>query len=84
LKGRVIDPKGMRNNDLQIGITVYWYVGPKRCEGRIIDIYNRRPDDEVFPLSSAKERVLLIEMEDGKKVVKLENAVMVREQQNFG
>jgi hypothetical protein len=70
----------MRMNDLKIGAAVYWYVGPKQCEGSIIDIYNRRSDES----SSGKERVLLIELADGKKVVKLENTVMVRRQQNFG
>ena len=84
MKGRVYYPKGMRNNELQIGMRVYWYVGPKRCEGRIIDTYNKRAGDEVVSLSNTRERVLLIELEDGKKVVKLENAVMLQQKQNFG
>lgn len=70
----------MRNNDLKIGAAVYWYVGPMKCDGCIIDIYNRRAKDGM-PM---KERVLLIEMLDGKKVVKLEDTVIVMGRQNYG
>lgn len=67
-------------NDIKIGAAVYWYVGPLQCEGCILDIYNRRMDESSQP----KERVLLIELLDGKKVVKLESTVIVRREQNFG
>ena len=73
----------MRNNALNLNSTVCWYIGQKRCEGRIIDIYNRRGDESISP-EIARERVLLIELEDGKKVVKLESTVMLVEQKRYG
>lgn len=68
----------MRNNALGIDRTVYWYIGPKRCEGRIVDIYNRKADEGNSP-DNERERVLLIATDDGRKVVKLESTVILHE-----
>jgi hypothetical protein len=74
----------MTNKELRKGDKVYWYIGAQRCEGRVVEIYERRGSDDVIALRNVKERAILIELENGKKVVKLESAVMLQKQQDFG
>jgi hypothetical protein len=69
-----------------IGNQVYWYVGDRRCEGRVADIYVRDGNSSRLSLSSLREgtRAVVIELPNGKRIVKLEDEVMMLNKQNFG
>jgi hypothetical protein len=75
----------MRKGEI-IGNQVYWYVGDRRCEGKVVDIYVRDGGSSGLSLSSLREgaRAVVIELPNGKRVVKLEDDVMTLNKQNFG
>jgi hypothetical protein len=70
------------------GDHIYWYIGHSRCEGYIIDIYRRSPEDRHarpgIEGDLRSHNVLLIQMANGKKVLKLETEVILDEsKRNF-
>lgn len=73
------------SNSFTIGDFVYWYVGETRCEGEIVDIHIRQAPvtglGSLFKKSHDAERVLLIQLKDGRRVLKLEKEV-IREDKN--
>jgi hypothetical protein len=59
----------------EIGDKVSWQVGDKLCRGIVHEIYSR--DHFIHsPLGIGQGRALLIELEDGKRVLKLENEIV--------
>jgi hypothetical protein len=68
---------------LEIGDKVRWQVGGRICEGEVRDIYLRDQRSN-SPLQVGQGRALLIELSDGKKVLKLENELAPIARKRFG
>ena len=68
------------SNDFTIGDFVHWFVVETRCEGEIVEIHERQAPKtgigSFFKKDAEYERVLLIQLENGRKVLKLEKEVM--------
>ncbi|MGZ5244391.1 MAG: hypothetical protein ACXWDO_01710 [Bacteroidia bacterium] len=73
------------SNEFTNGDLVYWYVGNTRCEGEIVDIHKRQAPvtglGNIFKQRHNAERVLLIQIKDGRRVYKLENEVIKQDTQ---
>lgn len=73
------------SKEFTIGDSVYWYIGGTRCEGEIVDIHIRQQPvtgiGSMFKQKHNAERVLLIQIKDGRRVFKLEMEVIKEDTQ---
>lgn len=68
---------------LQIGDKVKWHVGGQVCEGEVREVYLREQHSG-SPLQIGQGRALLIELGDGRKVLKLERELIPFGQKRVG
>ncbi|RYD76926.1 MAG: hypothetical protein EOP53_13835 [Sphingobacteriales bacterium] len=69
------------SNNFTMGDFVHWFVGETKCEGEIVEIHIRQAQKtgigSFFKKDAGQhERVLLVQLENGRKVLKLEKEVM--------
>jgi len=68
------------NYAFTIGDFVHWFIGETKCEGEIVDIHIRQAPvtgiGNFFKKEPDAQKVLLIQIKDGRRVLKLEKEVM--------
>jgi uncharacterized protein YrrD len=67
---------------LEIGDKVSWHVGGTTCEGVVTDVYLRDNRGETA-FQVGHGRALLVELSDGRKVIKLESELRPFGQKRF-